>query len=82
MRPSPEWYDEVARGGRLARGDASAGHRYGESGVAVDTGTRPPLPGFALSSATPVTSNTMTTAPTATSRMRIRVVVVRTGTVT
>jgi hypothetical protein len=52
----------------------------GAAVVGVDTGTLPRLPGFALSSAQPVTNITTTTAPTATSKMMIRAVFVRTGT--
>jgi hypothetical protein len=53
---------------------------HGELGVAVGTGTLPPLPGFALSSAQPVTSITTTTAQSATIKTMIRAVFVKTGT--
>jgi hypothetical protein len=52
----------------------------GEGVVGVDTGTLPRLPGFALSSAQPVTIITTTTAKTARSKMMIRAVFVRPGT--
>jgi hypothetical protein len=54
--------------------------RYRGPGVAVGTGTLPPLPGSALSSAQPVSNITATTTHTATTTTMIRAVFVRAGT--
>ena len=59
----------------VERGSAA----QGELGVAVGTGTLPPLPGFALSSAQPVTNITATIAQIARIKTMIRAVFVKPG---